>query len=126
MFVKEITTYSIEDLRDLTTVEIFGIISIEALANPSLRDCLFSLVRQNNTVCNPSDCSIRVYNDYYRVDFIPLHSDGMKIMFASINSDGNPLYFLDDNGVQNRMMSYVWDIDMIQDYLEHWVENEEE
>lgn len=119
MYTKEITVLSVEDLRHLTQVEMFGIIAFEARCYPSLRDCLFSLINKRVTSCDSITGSIMMSNDDYDVSFIPQHEHGMDILFIA---KGN-LKFLDHNNDITDHFRCMWDIDTILDNLEHFEED---
>ena len=116
MYTKEITVLSVEDLRHLTQVEMFGIIASEARCYPSLRDCLLSLINKRVISCDSITGSIMMSNDDYDVSFIPQHEHGMDILFIA---KGN-LKFLDYNNDITDHFRCMWDIDTILDNLEHF------
>ena len=116
MYTKEITVLSVEDLRHLTQVEMFGIIAFEARRYPSLRDCLFSLINKRVVSCDKITRSVMVSNDDYDVSFIPQHEHGMDVLFIAKSY----LKFLDHNNDITDHFRSTWDIDAILDNLEHF------
>lgn len=118
MYTKEVTILAVEDLRHLTNVEMFGIISMEACVHPSLRDCLFSLINFHVVRCDPDCKSVTMCNDDYEVEFLPDHDEGINIIFYAKRG----LHFLDTFGDVTTMIIRGWTIDEILDNLEHFEE----
>lgn len=119
MYTKEVIILAVEDLRHLTNVEMFGIISMEACVHPSLRDCLFSLINFHVVRCDPDCKSVTMCNDDYEVEFLPAGKNGMNILFHAKQD----LHFLDDFGNTATFVRRYWNIDQILDNLEHFEED---
>lgn len=119
MYTKEVTILSVEDLRQLTITEMCGIMAIESCCHPSLRDCLFSLIKFHIISCDPEDNSVTIYNDDYEVQFLPAGKNGMNILFHAKQG----LHFLDDFGNTATFVRRYWNIDQILDNLEHFEED---
>lgn len=109
----EKTIEVVEDVRDLNVAEIFGIMALDGVDDPTLRDVVSVLGNYYVLSCDPVTKSVVITNDTtYRVSFIPAKEDGIEVKYESLSFE---VYFLDTSGCQCGLLRTNWSIDALFD-----------
>lgn len=98
----------IDDVRQISIAEAFGMMAMDSVSNPSLRDLVVVLGNSYCHQCNPKNQSMTFYNSSYKVLFFPQHERGVKVIYQAVAPE---LSFLNDDTIISD-----WTIENLEDF----------
>lgn len=110
------TVMIVNNIKDLSTAEIFGILAMDSYDNPTLKDCVYSLMGKREIKYDSNVC-LTVCNEHYAVKMYA-REDFLNITWTCRD---NNLYFVNsefDNDGIGSIYFTEWSIDELKDYID--------
>lgn len=110
------TAVFMNSLKDLSTAEIFGILAMDSYDNPTLKDCVYSLMGKREIKYNSNVCLV-ICNEHYSVKMYA-NEDFLNITWTCCDDN---LYFINPDFGQDgtgSMYFTEWSVDELEDYVD--------